>query len=61
VGLKKLIAEKFGVKPTLSMGGLGALDIFLDGKRIFSYREAGHMPEDGEIISLIQSEATKAR
>ena len=61
MGLKKLIAEKFGEEPTLSMGGLGVLDIFLDGKRIFSYKEAGHMPEDAEIISLIQSEAAKAR
>ena len=42
------------------MGGLGVLDVFIDGKRIFSYKEAGHMPEDGEIIALIQSEAAKA-
>lgn len=35
------------------------LDVFLDGKRIFSYREAGHMPEDKEIVDLIQAEAVK--
>jgi len=60
VSLKKLIAEKFGVKPRISMGSLGMLDVFVDGKRIFSYREAGHMPEDQEILSLIQSQASQA-
>jgi hypothetical protein len=59
VSLKKLITEKFGVKPRISMGGLGMLDVFLDGKRIFSYREAGHMPGDEEILALIQSHTQK--
>jgi len=35
------------------------LDVFLDGKRIFSYREAGHMPGDEEIVALIQSQTQK--
>ena len=43
------------------MGGLGVLDIFVDGKRIFSYRETRHMPTDGEILALIQAEAAKSR
>ena len=38
------------------MGGLGVLDVYVDGKRVFSYREAGHMPEDQEILDLIQSQ-----
>jgi len=46
VSLKKLILEKLGVKPRISMGSLGMLDVYVDGKRIFSYREAGHMPGD---------------
>ena len=54
MSLKKLIAEKFGVKPRISMAGLGMLDVFLDGKQIFSYREAGHMPKDEEIVALIR-------
>ncbi len=36
------------------------LDVFVNGKRIFSYREAGHMPEDQEILDLIQSQTRRA-
>jgi len=56
VSLKKLILARLGVKPRISMGGLGVLDVYVDGKRVFSYREAGHMPEDQEILDLIQSQ-----
>ena len=35
------------------MGGLGVLDVFADGKLIFSYQQAGHMPEDDEILKLL--------
>jgi hypothetical protein len=56
VSLKKLIITRLGVKPRISMGGLGVLDVFVDGKRVFSYREAGHMPEDQEILDLIQAQ-----
>ena len=56
MSLKKLILAKLGVKPRISMGGLGVLDVYVDGKRVFSYREAGHMPEDQEILDLIQSQ-----
>ncbi len=38
----------------------GVLDVFVDGKRIFSYREAGHMPEDREILDLIQAQVKQA-
>ena len=37
------------------------LDVFLDGKRIFSYREAGHMPGDEEILALIMLETKKSQ
>ena len=43
------------------MGTLGMLDVFVDGQRIFSYREAGHMPEDEEILGLIQARNGKAQ
>ena len=39
----------------MSMGGLGVLDVFADGKLIFSYKQAGHMPEDDEILALLAS------
>ena len=60
MSLKKLIIARLGVKPKISMGGLGVLDVYVDGKRVFCYRETRHMPEDEEILSLIESEARQA-
>jgi hypothetical protein len=60
VSLKRLIIATLGIKPRISMGGLGVLDVYVDGKRIFSYREAGHMPEDQEILDLIRSQVRQA-
>jgi hypothetical protein len=54
VGLKKSIREKLGIKPKVTMGGLGVLDIFADGKRIFSYQETRRMPSDEEVLALLQ-------
>ena len=57
--MKKLIREKLGVKPRMTMGGLGVLDIFADGKLIFSYKQAGRMPEDEEVLRLLGAPAAK--
>ena len=35
------------------MGGLGVLDVFADDDLIFSYKQAGRMPTDGEILNLL--------
>ena len=35
------------------MAGFGELNVFADGKLIFSYKQAGHMPEDDEILKLL--------
>lgn len=61
MSLKKLFAEKFGIKSRISMGGLGMLDVYVDGQRIFSYKEAGHMPEDEEILALIEARNGKSK
>jgi hypothetical protein len=61
VSLKKLIIARLGVKPRITMGGLGVLDVFVDGTRVFSYRETRHMPQDDEILTLIQAQTTKAQ
>jgi predicted Rdx family selenoprotein len=55
VSLKKLFKEKLGVKAKIGMAGLGMLDVFADGKLVFSYKQAGHMPEDDEILGLLRA------
>ena len=43
------------------MGGLGVLDVFADGDLLFSYKQAGRMPSDEEILNLLAARgATKA-
>jgi len=39
------------------MGGLGVLDVFADGDLIFSYKQAGRMPSDEEILNLLATRA----
>jgi len=38
------------------MGGPGSLDVWVDGKRIFSKKDEGRMPQAGEIIRLIEAQ-----
>ena len=38
----------------LRLGGGGVLDVFADGKLVFSKQQAGHMPTTREILSAIQ-------
>lgn len=38
------------------MAGLGELNVFADGKLVFSYKQAGHMPEDDEILRLVSKQ-----
>lgn len=41
------------------MGGMGVLDVFADGKLIFSYKEQGRMPSDEEILDLLSAAPRK--
>jgi selT/selW/selH-like putative selenoprotein len=37
------------------MGSPGSFDVQVDGQQIFSKKESGRMPDQGEIIRLIQA------
>jgi len=49
-----LLQRELGIKPRVTMAGLGMLDVLADGKVIFSYKQAGHMPTDEEILSILK-------
>jgi hypothetical protein len=38
----------------ITWGSLGELAILVDGRLVFSKRQAGRMPEPGEIARLVQ-------
>ena len=40
-------------KVKLRLGGGGVLDVFADGKLVFSKKKAGHLPTTQEILSAI--------
>jgi len=37
------------------MGGPGSFDVQFNGQQIFSKKQAGRMPEQGEIIRLLRA------
>jgi selT/selW/selH-like putative selenoprotein len=41
----------------IKMGGPGSFDVFFNGERIFSKKETGRMPQQEEIIRLLQAKA----
>jgi len=53
VRLKEGIEGKLQIPMRIRLGGPGALDVFLDGRRIYSKKQTGRLPIVDEIIELI--------
>jgi len=51
--------QSLGVEPELIAGRGGVFEVAVDGRTVFSKKEAGRFPEDGEVLDLIRS-ATSA-
>lgn len=51
--LKREIRERLNIKPKMSFGGVGVLDVMVDGKTVFSHQAEGRMPKPGEIAALL--------
>lgn len=43
-----------GAKSELVPSGGGVFEVTVDGRKIFSKKELGRFPENGEILSVIQ-------
>ena len=54
VGLKQELEHSLGVSPSIRWGGPGQLDVFVDGKLVFSKKSVGRMPAAGELERLIR-------
>lgn len=55
VSLKESIEGKLRIPTRIRLGGPGALDVFVDGQRIYSKKQTGRLPTADEIIDLIRS------
>ena len=43
-----------GITAPIRLGGLGELAVKADGRVVFSYKQAGRMPQPGEIARLVK-------
>jgi hypothetical protein len=55
VSLQGELTREVGVTPTIRWGGLGQLDVLVDGAVVFSKKAAGRMPLPGEVVRLAQA------
>ena len=43
-----------GIVAPIRLGGLGELTVRVDGRAVFSYKQAGRMPQPGEVARLVK-------
>ncbi|HLK65410.1 MAG TPA: Rdx family protein [Bryobacteraceae bacterium] len=55
MSLKKNIESQLKIPTRIRLGGPGALDVFVDGQKVYSKKQAGRSPTVDEIIELIRS------
>jgi selT/selW/selH-like putative selenoprotein len=54
VRLKDSIEGQLKIPTRIRLGGPGALDVFIDGQKIYSKKQTGRLPTADEIIDLIR-------
>ena len=55
VRLRTELQSTLRVAAKIRWGGLGELTVLVDGRPVFSRRQAGRTPRPGEIAQLVQS------
>jgi Rdx family protein len=54
VSLRDDLARGLGVTPKIRFGGFGQLDVLVDGKVVFSKKQAGRSPTAADIVRLVK-------
>ena len=54
MSLKKSIEGQLKIPTRIRLGGPGALNVFVDGQKIYSKKQTGRLPTADEIIELIR-------
>ena len=47
------LSKRLNVKPKIKWGAPGSLDVFVDGKKVYSYQETHRMPTADDIVKAI--------
>jgi hypothetical protein len=53
VRLREELARE-GITAPIRLGGLGELTVKVDGRAVFSYKQAGRVPQPGEVARLLK-------
>jgi len=56
VSLKESIERQLRIPTRIRLGAPGSLDIFADGKKIYSKKETGRLPSAEEAVNLLRSQ-----
>ena len=54
MSLKQSIEGQLKIPTRIRLGRPGALDVFVDGQKIYSKKQTGRLPTADEIIELIR-------
>jgi hypothetical protein len=54
VRLREDLSRSLGVTPKIRFGGLGQLDVIVDGQLVFSKKQARRSPTAAEIVRLVR-------
>lgn len=54
MSLRDDLSRTLGVTPKIRFGGFGQLDVMVDGKVVFSKKQAGRSPTAAEIVRLVR-------
>ena len=55
MSLKKSVESKLKTPTRIRLGRPGALDVFVDGQKIYSKKQTGRLPTVDEIVELIRA------
>jgi len=60
VSLKQDIERELHIPVQIKMGSPGSLNVFANGKKVFSYQETHKHPKSPEIIALLRGLTTNS-
>ncbi len=56
MSLKENIERKLDIPTRIRLGMPGALDVYVDGHKIYSKKQTGRLPAADEIVDLIRAQ-----
>jgi selT/selW/selH-like putative selenoprotein len=57
VSLKQELEREFGTPVRIRAGAPGAMDVFVNGEKVYSKKQTGRMPGADELIELLRPKA----